>query len=254
MELPLNRFKAGLMSRQHQLGIWNAIGGQVAPEILAGAGFDWMVVDTEHAPLEVTGALPALQILAAYPDTSPVVRPAINDSTLIKRHLDQGAQTLIVPYVESAAEAESAVSAMRYPPKGMRGVAGTMRASRYGRVANYATRAAEELCLIVQVETRAALDNLEEIASVDGVDGVFIGPSDLSASLGFLGQAGHPEVVSTIKGTIDRLKAINVPAGILSLDHAFAKQCMEWGTAFTAVGLDSSLLAKASTVLRESFA
>ena len=253
MDQPVNQFKARLKAGTHQLGIWNAMGGPVAPEILAGAGFDWMVIDTEHAPLEVTGVLPALQIMAAYPETSALVRPAINDSTLIKRHLDQGAQTLIIPYVETPEEAANAVAAMRYPPDGFRGVAGLMRASRYGRIPNYATKAADELCLIVQVETQKSLDNLEAIASTPGVDGVFIGPSDLSASLGYLGQPSHPDVVAVVKNTIDRLKAINVPAGILTLDHTFAKQCMQWGVAFTAVGLDSGLLAMASTALRESF-
>lgn len=253
MELPVNTFKARLKAGDHQLGIWNAIGGPVAPEILAGSGFDWMVLDTEHAPTDVTDVLPALQMLAAYPETSALVRPAINDSTLIKRHLDQGAQTLIVPYVQTAEEAASAVAAMRYPPDGFRGVAGMMRASRYGRVPGYAAKAEDELCLIVQVETKSSLDQLEAIATTPGVDGVFIGPSDLSASLGYLGQPGHPEVVKVIKDTIDRLKAVNVPAGILTLDKASADQFIDWGVAFTAVGLDSALLAKASTALRDSF-
>lgn len=253
MDLPANQFKARLKAGTQQLGIWNNIGGPVAPEILAGAGFDWLVLDTEHSPVEVTGILPGLQILAGYPETSPVVRIAINDTTLIKRHLDQGAQTLLIPYVESAEEAATAVAGMRYPPGGFRGVAGAVRASGYGRIPDYGKRAADELCLVVQVETRTALDRLEDIASVEGVDGVFIGPSDLSASLGHIGNAGHPEVVAAIKDALDRLKAIGVPAGILAVDPTFARQCIDWGFDFTAVGVDAVMLAKASSALRESF-
>ena len=254
MDLPVNRFKAALREGRHQLGIWSSLGGTVAPEVLAVAGFDWIVLDTEHAPVEVAEVLPALQTLAAYPGCSAVVRPAINDWVLIKRHLDQGAQTLILPYVQSADEAASAVAAMRYPPRGVRGVAGMSRASRYGAVAGYATRAEEELCLIVQVETALALDRLEEIASVEGVDGVFIGPSDLAASLGYPGAPGHPEVVAAIEGAIGRLKALGVPAGILTLDPAFARRCMDLGTAFTAVAVDVGILVTGAKALVKGFA
>jgi 4-hydroxy-2-oxoheptanedioate aldolase len=254
MDLPVNRFKAALREGRHQLGVWSSLGGTVAPEVLAVAGFDWIVLDTEHAPVEVAEVLPALQTLAAYPGCSAVVRPAINDWVLIKRHLDQGAQTLILPYVQSADEAASAVAAMRYPPRGVRGVAGMSRASRYGAVAGYTTRAEEELCLIVQVETALALDRLEEIASVEGVDGVFIGPSDLAASLGHPGAPGHPEVVAAIEGAIGRLKAVGVPAGILTLDPAFARRCMDLGTAFTAVGVDVGMLVAGAKALVKGFA
>jgi 4-hydroxy-2-oxoheptanedioate aldolase len=253
MDLPRNRFKAALRAGRHQLGVWSSLGGTVAPEILAVAGFDWVVIDTEHAPIEVAEVLPALQTLAAYPDCSAVVRPAINDWVLIKRHLDQGAQTLILPYVQSAEEAASAVAAMRYPPRGVRGVAGMSRASRYGAVEGYASRAEEELCLIVQVETAPALDRLEEIATVEGVDGVFIGPADLAASLGHPGAPGHPEVVAAIEKAIARLKAVGVPSGILTLDRAFARHCMELGTAFTAVAVDVGILAAGAQALLAEF-
>jgi 4-hydroxy-2-oxoheptanedioate aldolase len=253
VELPKNRFKAALKAGRHQLGLWSGLGGPVAPEILAAAGFDWVVLDTEHAPFEVADVLPMLQAFAAWPDVAPVVRPAINDAVLIKRHLDQGAQTLILPYVQSAAEARAAVAAMAYPPAGVRGVAGMTRASRYGLVEDYSARAGEELCLIVQVETRAALDALAEIATVPGVDGVFIGPADLSASLGFPGQQGHPEVVAAIEGALGRLKALGVPAGILTLDAAFARRCMDLGTAFTAVGVDVAILAHGAQALARAF-
>jgi 4-hydroxy-2-oxoheptanedioate aldolase len=253
VELPVNRFKAALREGRHQLGVWSSLGGTVAPEVLAVAGFDWVVLDTEHAPVEVAEVLPALQTIAAYPGCSAVVRPAINDWVLIKRHLDQGAQTLILPYVQSADEAAAAVAAMRYPPRGVRGVAGMSRASRYGAVAGYATRAEEELCLVVQVETALALERLEEIATVEGVDGVFIGPSDLAASLGHPGRPGHPDVVAAIEGAIARLKAVGVPAGILTTDRAFARRCIELGTAFTAVAVDVGLLVAGANALVAEF-
>lgn len=252
MQIPVNRFKAALAEGRPQIGIWNSIGGNTVPELLATAGFDWMLIDTEHAPVEVTQVMPALQAAAAYP-VSPVVRPAINDTVLIKRHLDIGAQTLLIPYVQSAEEARAAVAAMRYPTGGVRGVAGLTRASRFGAVADYVTACQDELCLLVQVETRAALDRLEEIAGVEGVHGVFIGPSDLAASLGHAGDAGHPEVVAAIEDAIARLKAMGVPAGILTLDPDFARHCLSLGTAFTAVGMDLDLLGRSVRRLAAEF-
>ena len=250
---PENRFKAALKAGRQQIGVWSSLGGPVAAEVLASRGFDWIVIDTEHAPLEVSDVLAPLQAIAAYPGVSAVVRPAINDWVLIKRFLDLGAQTLLLPYVQSAEEAEAAVRAMRYAPRGARGVAGMTRASRYGLVEGYATSAEDELCLIVQVETRTALDALEAIATVEGVDGVFIGPSDLAASLGFPGQPMHPEVVAAIEDAIGRLKAAGVPAGILAFDPAFARRCIELGTGFTAVGADLGLLIAGATALARDF-
>lgn len=242
MENPVNRFKAGLREGRQQIGLWNMISGAFVPEALSGLGYDWVVVDTEHSPTDVLDVLPALQSMAAEPTTSAVVRPAWNDPILIKRLLDFGAQTLLIPYVQSAQEARAAVAATRYPPVGMRGVAGLHRATRYGRIGDYMARAHEEICVLVQVETKAALDRLEEIAAVEGVDGVFIGPADLAASLGHPGHLDHPEVVEAIMGAIDRLGAMGVPAGILTLDPAFARDCMTRGTRFTAVGIDASLM------------
>ncbi|NNU79865.1 4-hydroxy-2-oxo-heptane-1,7-dioate aldolase [Halovulum dunhuangense] len=246
MNLPENRFKARLRAGIQQIGVWNGIPGPHVAEMLAASGFDWIVVDTEHAPAELSDALPALQAIAAYPESAALVRPAWNDPVLIKRALDLGAQTLMVPMVQSPAEAEAAARAMRYPPRGIRGVAGLHRASRYGMVADYITRAEEQLCLIVQIETPEALDRLEEIAAVDGVDGVFFGPADLSANMGHPGNQFHPEVVAAIEGGIARLSAMGVPAGILTLDEAFARRCMELGTLFTAVGVDFGLLTGAA--------
>jgi 4-hydroxy-2-oxoheptanedioate aldolase len=155
--------------------------------------------------------------------------------------------------VQSAAEAQAAVAAMRYPPRGVRGVSGVTRATGFGRIAGYARRAEEELCLLVQIETREALDRLEEIAGVDGVDGVFIGPADLAASLGHVGEAGHPEVVAAIEDAIRRIRACGKPAGILTPDNAFAQRCIELGTVFTAVGVDASMLARATEALAQRF-
>ena len=253
MRNPTNRFKAALREGRPQIGVWSSLGGATAVEILASRGFDWVVVDTEHAPAEVTDVLPALQTIAGYPEVSAVVRPAINDWVLIKRILDLGAQTILVPYVQSAQEAEAAVRAMRYPPRGVRGVAGQTRSSRYGLVQGYARTAEEELCLVVQVETRAALDALEAIAAVEGVDAVFIGPSDLAASLGHPGEPMHPEVVAAVEDALGRLGAVGVPSGILATDRAFAHRCLELGAAFTAVATDLGLLVSAATALRGEF-
>ena len=193
-----------------------------------------------------------LQAAAPYP-VSPVVRPASNDAVLIKRFLDLGAQTLLIPYVQSADEARSAVAAMRYPPEGIRGVSGVTRATRFGRVSGYAKRAHEELCLLVQIETQEALDRLEQIAAVDGVDGVFIGPADLAASLGHAGEPGHPKMKPIIEDAIRRIRACGKPAGILTPDNAFAARCIELGTTFTAVGVDAAILARATEALAAQF-
>ncbi len=253
MQNPKNKFKAALKAGKQQIGIWNTIGGATVPEVVAAVGFDWMVIDTEHSPTDVKDVLPALQAAAAYPETSCVVRPAINDWVLIKRVLDHGAQTLLLPFVQNADEARAAVRAMRYAPRGVRGLAGSTRASRFGLIEGYAQNADEELCLIVQIETREALDRLEEIATVEGVDGVFIGPNDLAASLGFPGNPNHPEAVAAIEDAIRRLKAVGVPSGLLTSNEAMARRAMELGTSFTAVGVDVSLLLTGLKNLRAKY-
>jgi 4-hydroxy-2-oxoheptanedioate aldolase len=252
MQLPQNAFKRAILAGRQQIGLWCSLPGAYAAEAMAGAGFDWMLLDTEHSPGDPLTVLAQLQAVAPYPVT-PIVRPASNDAVLIKRILDFGAQTLLIPYVQNAAEAQSAVAAMRYPPRGIRGVSGVTRATGFGRIAGYARRAEEELCLLVQIETREALDRLEEIAGVEGVDGVFIGPADLAASLGHVGEAGHPEVVAAIEDAIRRIRACGKPAGILTPDNAFAKRCIELGTVFTAVGVDASMLARATEALARQF-
>lgn len=252
MELPRNQFKRAILAGQQQIGLWVSLANAFSAEIVAGSGFDWLLLDTEHTPAEVTTVLPQLQAAAPYP-VSCIVRPAWNDKVLIKRHLDQGAQTLLVPYVSTVEEAEAAVAAMRYPTRGVRGVAGSTRAAQYGRIKDYAKRCEEELCLLVQVETREGLDNIEKIAKVDGVDGVFIGPADLSAGLGHLGNIQHPEAQAAIFDGIRRVKAAGKAPGILCMDEPFARKSIEAGSLFTAVGMDLALLARESERLAAKF-
>src|SRR5688572_1805203 len=183
MELPQNSFKRSLRAARPQIGLWSSLSSNYSVEVIAGAGFDWILLDTEHSPADLENLLTQLQAAAPYP-AHAVVRVPWNDMVTMKRVLDIGAQSLLVPYVSTPAEAKSAVSYTRYPPAGVRGVAGTTRASRFGGVADYAKRAHEEICVLVQVETQQALDSIEAICGIDGVDGVFIGPADLHASLG----------------------------------------------------------------------
>ena len=252
IDLPLNDFKRALAAGRQQIGLWVSLASAYSAEVVAGSGFDWLVLDTEHSPNEVVDTLAQLQAVAPYP-TTPVVRPAWNDTVLIKRHLDIGAQTLLVPYVSTAEDAAKAVAATRYPTRGVRGVAGTTRAARFARVKDYARRAEEELCLLVQVETREGLDELEGIARTDGIDGVFIGPADLAAALGHLGEQNHPEVQSAIKDAIARIRACGKPAGILATDEASTRRYIEWGTTFTAVGMDVQVLARETEKLAAKY-
>jgi 4-hydroxy-2-oxoheptanedioate aldolase len=252
MDLPRNPFKQALAAGRRQIGFWLALSDSYAAEAVAGAGFDWLVLDMEHAPNTLDSVLRQLQALAAYPGAA-VVRPPWNDTVMIKQVLDLGAQTLLVPYVQTAEEARAAAAAIRYPPHGVRGVSAGARASRFGRVADYAQRAADELCLLVQVETVAALAELEAIAAVEGVDGVFIGPADLAASLGRLGEPGHPEVKAAVLDAVRRLAATETPAGLLTLDAEFADQCLDAGATFVAVGIDAAVLARGADDLRRRF-
>lgn len=251
--IPENRFKRALQHGRQQIGLWSTLSTAFAAEVVAGAGFDWLLLDTEHSPADVLTVLSQLQALSGFATVSPVVRPAANDPVLIKRFLDIGVQTLMIPYVQSAAEATAAVAAIRYPPRGIRGVSALTRATQFGRVRNYATQADHEVCLLVQVETQAGLDALEAIAGVDGVDGVFMGPGDLAASLGHIGMPDHPEVVDAVVNAIRRIVACGKPAGVLTSDVSFAKRCIEAGTCFTAVGVDVGLLARGAEALAQRF-
>lgn len=252
MKLPQNRFKARLKSGEQQIGIWNTIPDPSVVEALAGAGFDWLLIDTEHTAVEVSSVLPLLQAAAPHPSAC-VVRPVENNVALIKRHLDQGAQTILLPQIQSRAEAEAAVSAALYPPAGIRGVAGTMRAAGYGRIRDYTVSANDEICVLLQIESAQGLDRLEEIATTPGVDGIFIGPSDLAASLGYPGRSGHPDVRTAVLRAISQLKDLGVPSGLLTLEKSFAEDCMAAGSTFTAVGLDMHILVGAVDRLASDF-
>ncbi len=252
MELPKNQFKRALAEGRSQIGLWCSLPGAYSAEALAGAGFDWLLLDTEHSPGDPLTVLPQLQAMNGY-DVSPIVRAATNDTVLIKRLLDLGAQTLLIPYVQNAEEAKAAVEAIRYPPRGVRGVAGSVRASRFGRVKDYLKRAEEELCLLVQVETRDALAEIEAIAALDGIDGLFIGPNDLAASMGHTGEQSHPEVVAAIEDAILRIRAAGKPPGILTSDKVFAKRCLELGAQFVAVGSEIGLMIRSAEALAREF-
>lgn len=250
--LPLNRLKRALQQGRPQIGLWSSLSSHITVEVIAGSGFDWLLLDTEHAPNELPMIHSQLQAMTEG-TASAVVRPAWNDAVIFKRLLDVGVQSFLVPFVQTAEEATRAVSATRYPPQGIRGIAVTTRANRYGRVKNYAGRANDEICVVVQIETRAALDNLEAIAAVDGVDGLFIGPSDLAAGLGHTGDNAHPDVRAAIETAVDRIRATGKFAGILASIEGDARHWLERGCLFVAVGSDVGLLARHSEALAATF-
>jgi 4-hydroxy-2-oxoheptanedioate aldolase len=248
MELPRNNLKHALAAGTQQLGLWSSLASNYTVEVIAGAGFDWLLLDTEHSPNDLESVLAQLQACAPYA-THPVVRVAWNDTVLIKRFLDIGTQSLLIPFVQNAEEARAAVAATRYPPQGVRGVAGLTRATRFGRVPGYAKRAHEELCVLLQVETKEALDNIEEICAVEGVDGVFIGPADLHASLGYTGETGNPAVVPMIEDAIRRIRQAGKAAGVLTSAEAEVRRYIAAGSSFTAVGADVGILARGAEQL-----
>ncbi len=246
--LPTNHFKRALRAGKSQIGLWSTIPSPFVSELIGGAGYDWVLLDTEHTPTDVPLMLNQLQAVAAAQPapgmlpTHAVVRPAWNDTVLIKRYLDIGAQTLLLPFVQNTEEASNAVRAIRYAPQGVRGMGGSTRASNFGRTADYVAKAADELCLLVQVETAEALDQIEAIAAIDGIDGIFIGPADLSASLGYPGEANHPAVKKIIDQAIRRIRASGKAPGILMADEARARECLAVGAQFVAVALDTLIL------------
>jgi 4-hydroxy-2-oxoheptanedioate aldolase len=252
MQLQRNTFKRALAEKRLQIGLWCSLTSNIAAEIVADSGFDWLLLDSEHAPNEIPGLLSQLQAVRHGP-AAPVVRVAWNDLVLIKRTLDIGAQSLLVPLVDNAEQAQRAVRATRYPPVGNRGVAGGTRATNFGRVDNYLTTASEEICVVVQAETRGALDRIEEIAKVEGIDGVFIGPNDLAASLGHTGNTQHPEVQQAIQDAGRRLRAAGKAAGILAFPEEEARRYIGWGYSFVAVGGDVALLANGADALARKF-
>lgn len=249
MDLPRNTFKAALAAGRSQIGLWQALASPVTTEICAAAGFDWLLVDGEHGPNDIPLLAAQLRAAAPFP-THAVGRVPIGEVHLIKQYLDLGFQTLLVPMVESVAQAERLARACRYPPDGIRGVgAGLVRASGYGRRGDYLAQADAEVCLIVQIETRPGLDALDGIAAVDGVDGVFIGPADLAAALGHRGQPGAPAVQDAIADGVARIRAAGKPAGALAADDALVRRYLELGMTFVAVGSDVGLLARGSSEL-----
>jgi 4-hydroxy-2-oxoheptanedioate aldolase len=252
MELNRNAFKHALAQGRLQVGLWSSLCSNMAAEIISDSGFDWILLDTEHSPNEIPGLMEQLQAMERGTAT-PVVRAAWNDAVLLKRILDIGAQSVLIPFVQNAEEARRAVAATRYPPQGIRGTAGSARGSRYGRVKDYLKKANAEICVLVQAETREALGQLEAIAKVDGIDGVFIGPSDLAASLGHIGELTHPEVQKAIEDAGRRLKALGKPAGILTLNEDEARRYISWGYTFVAVGADVGLLAHSADALAKKF-
>jgi 4-hydroxy-2-oxoheptanedioate aldolase len=252
MDIATNRFKQRLKAGETLIGLWAQSGQAAVSEVIADAGFDWLLIDGEHAPLEVPVIADQLRVIEPT-GTPAIVRPAWNDPVILKRVLDTGAQTLLVPFVQSAEEARNAVRWVRYPPEGTRGVAATIRANRYGRVAGYHARANDEICVLVQLETGEAVARLEEIAAVDGVDGLFIGPSDLAASLGYIGQNAHPDVRGLIADACRRARAAGTPIGILAPVEADARAFLEMGFQYVAVGSDIGVLRLAVDQLRARF-
>lgn len=248
MNLPRNAFKQAVLKRDLQVGLWCSLCSPIAIEVVSHSGFDWLLLDTEHSPSDVPEILSQLQAAQAG-GACCVVRPAWNDMVLVKRYLDVGAQTLLLPFVQTPDEARQAVEWARYPPKGKRGITGLSRASRYGRVKGYLANASSEICILVQVETREALQQLEAIATVDGIDGVFIGPSDLSASFGHIGNRSHSDVQNAIQDAGSRLAKLGKAAGILTPDEAEARKFISWGYSFVAVGSDIGILASSTDAL-----
>jgi 4-hydroxy-2-oxoheptanedioate aldolase len=263
MQTPVNTFKQSLKNRQLQIGLWFGLANGYAAELAAGSGFDWILLDGEHAPNDVPRMLEQLQGVASAKTmlghgSHPVARVPFGDVALIKQYLDLGAQTLLIPMVDTAAHAELLVRAMRYPQNdgrgGIRGMgAGLARASQWMRYPNYLTQANEQVCLLVQAETVTAMNNLDAIANTEGVDGVFFGPADLSANMGHVGDPGHPDVQSAIEDGIRRVIAAGKAPGILMADEKLARRYMDLGALFVAVGVDTIILSKALTATAGKF-
>jgi len=256
MQTPINRFKVALQEQQTQIGFWMGLANPVTAEICAGAGFDWLLIDGEHSPNDLQSILAQLQAIAAYPETHPVARVPVGHGhvgvALIKQYLDLGLQTLLVPMVESAEQARDLVQATLYPPLWIRGMGGA-RGSRWGRYEQHGHEANAQICLLVQVETQKGLDNIEDIAKVDGVHGVFIGPSDLSASLGHVGQQDHPQVREAIEDAFAKILKAGKAPGFLTLDESLSRQYLSKGGVFMAVGTDHIMFARHTSALAQRF-
>jgi 4-hydroxy-2-oxoheptanedioate aldolase len=252
MDLPKNAFKAAIKAKKPQIGLWCSIPSNYTAELLAGAGYDWLLLDTEHTPIDIETVITQLQAVAPYP-TTPIVRVPWNDRVTIKRYLDIGIQTLLIPQVDTVEEARAAVAHTRFPDTGVRGVAGSTRASRFGRVKNYHVNAHNEICTLIQVESREALTHIEAMAAIDGIDGIFIGPADLHASLGYLGERAHKDIMPVIDDAIVRIAKAGKAAGILTDSEENARRWLKCGATFVAVGSDVGLLAKNADALAAKF-
>ena len=253
MKLPVNAFKAALRRREAQIGCWLALADPYAAEVVATAGFDWLLVDGEHVPNSVPSMLAQLQALAPYP-VSPIVRPVEASTVLIKQVLDIGALTLLLPMVHTAAQAAEVVAATRYAPRGVRGLGSAItRAARWNNVDGYVEHADEEICVLVQVESAEGIANVGAIAATEGVDGVFFGPADLSASLGHLGNASHPDVLRAIDDGIAAVIAAGKAPGILATTPERARSYLAAGVLFVAVGFDTTILARGARALAADF-
>ncbi|MBB6523057.1 aldolase/citrate lyase family protein [Pseudoteredinibacter isoporae] len=253
MQLQENTFKSRLNSGECQFGLWLGLPDPICAEISATAGFDWLLIDAEHAPYSLQNIQQHLQAIAPY-NSSALVRPAEGTTSNIKQLLDLGCQTLLIPMVENIEQARTLVEAMRYPPQGVRGLGTSMaRAAKWNGIADYAQRANENACLIIQVETRKGLENLDDLLMVDGIDGVFIGPSDLSASLGYIGQPNHPDVQEAIEMAIQKIKNSEKACGLLSVSQDMARHYQTLGVDFIGVGVDAALLAQSVRGLAKEF-
>lgn len=253
MQTPSNPFKQALAERRKQIGFWLGLADPYSAEICAGAGFDWVVIDGEHGPQDLRTIVAQLQAVAGYPTCHAVVRTPSSDAVTLKQYLDLGAQTILVPMVDTAEQAQAVVRACRYPPAGIRGI-GTARASRWGRYSDYLHTSNDQLCLLVQAETKEALAQLEAIAAVEGIDGVFVGPADLAASLGYLGQPSHPVVQEAVLDAFGRILAAGKAPGVLTRDEALARRYLDAGAVYVAVGVDTLLLAQHTSALAARFA
>ena len=244
MPAPTNPFKAAIKNGETVIGCWLSLGDPLATEIAGTAGFDWLLIDGEHTPYDISKMRMQLMALEAS-DSHAAVRVPVGETWIIKQVLDAGAQTVLVPMVETAEQAQQLVHDVRYPPTGGRGVGYSgARCSRFGAITDYGPTADEQVCLLIQVENRAGIANLDDILAVDGIDGVFIGPADLSADMGHMGQLTHPDVQATIKDAITRIEAAGKAPGILATTPDFTQDALDWGARFVATGLDLLILAK----------
>jgi 4-hydroxy-2-oxoheptanedioate aldolase len=241
MNVKPNAFLAKLRAGTPQLGVWVGLASPLAAEIVAGAGFDWAMIDMEHSPNDLNSTLGQLQAFAAY-ETTAMVRPEWNDAVLVKRLLDIGAQGLLFPMVQTVEEATKAIASTRYPPHGIRGVSTATRANRFGRAKDYFTKAEAELAVLLQVETRAAVNLAGQIGALPGCDGVFFGPADIGADMGILGQPLHPDIWDFILPVARTLIKAGIPVGTLVGNPAFARKLLDEGFTFVACGVDTSIL------------